>query len=152
MRNYDLLLHPTCVDIFPLDKEIAIEIECGTLPSLPTASTPQSTTAPSTSLTIPKTTHATTLFTTPYVSTDATSSAQPYDTCAYVTEGGTAFLSCSSNDIISSISFASYGLPIGDCATGFAIDPECDANNSLALVEGMCVGLHSCTIDATNVR
>ena len=131
-------------------KELAIEIECGPL-TTSTTSTPQTDTTITTNDTIPTTTPPTTIMTTPYSTVPWSTSALFYEPCAYVTEGGAARLSCGLGTI-SNITFASYGLPIGDCYTGFTADPECNAADSLSVVEGICVGLQGCTIDAINVR
>ena len=57
-----------------------------------------------------------------------------------------AELSCGAlGGVISSIDFASWGHPDGDCGAFFAY-PECHAVNSVSAIEALCVGKASCAI------
>jgi hypothetical protein len=51
--------------------------------------------------------------------------------------------------VVKRIEFASFGTPIGSCATGFATSPTCDSNHSVEVVAQACVGQASCVVDAT---
>ena len=66
--------------------------------------------------------------------------------CATVNEGNLLVLVAPPGDIIASITFASYGTPLGSCGA-FAVGP-CNAPSSLSVVEGACVGRSSCVITA----
>lgn len=48
---------------------------------------------------------------------------------------------------ISGISFADYGTPTGSCGS-WAVNASCSTANSLAIVEGFCLGTHSCSVPA----
>lgn len=49
--------------------------------------------------------------------------------------------------VFSAVAFASFGTPIGDSCP-FAVDPDCDSNASVAVVESLCVGKSACVIPA----
>jgi hypothetical protein len=76
--------------------------------------------------------------------------------CAVVPEGQTAYLGCggAGDNKIASVTFASFGLPSGDCAHGnFELNASCDrhavaSNASLAHVRSLCVGRRSCAVKA----
>jgi hypothetical protein len=68
--------------------------------------------------------------------------------CVSVSEGTSATLSCPSGQVITSVQFASYGLPTGACpsfATG-----SCHASTSKTKVESLCLNKPSCTVSANN--
>ncbi|MCU0662412.1 MAG: M12 family metallo-peptidase [Myxococcota bacterium] len=70
------------------------------------------------------------------------------DRCAEADEGATLALSCSAGQTITSIRFASYGVPTGSCpnlATG-----SCHASSSKSKVESACLNKQSCTVGANN--
>lgn len=69
--------------------------------------------------------------------------------CAEVNEHATAQLSCPSGQKISSILFASYGLPNGTCDSGFQ-EGTCHATTSRSVVERACLGQTSCSVAASN--
>jgi hypothetical protein len=67
--------------------------------------------------------------------------------CGEVREADTLSLTC--GDVpITAIAFASFGVPTGSCAGGFA-KSACDANTTLAVVEKACVGQKTCSIFAS---
>lgn len=69
--------------------------------------------------------------------------------CAVANENNNATLSCPAGEIISRIDFASYGLPTGDCDTGY-LSGTCHATTSASKVEAACLGRASCTVSASN--
>jgi hypothetical protein len=69
--------------------------------------------------------------------------------CAEAGEGEVATLSCPSGQVVSDIEFASYGLPTGDCESGFA-QGSCHGATSLAELEEACLGQRSCSVAASN--
>ncbi len=91
--------------------------------------------------------------------------------CSYVPEHANASINCLSG-VIEAITFASFGTPFGTCAegillddsnvatndsyiimysyTGFVANPSCDANTTLAIVEGLCLGQASCSVYASD--
>lgn len=86
-------------------------------------------------------------------------SAQPSGSltalCARVPENADLTLTCFGSDgtagaaTFSNVSFASFGVPSGSCATGFAVNPSCASDASVATVAAACVGKATCTIPAT---
>eukprot|EP01084_Bolivina_argentea_P196053 336167_1 len=79
-------------------------------------------------------------------STDLTA----HGTCgAHVEEGSTAALECVGGRTINQIWFASYGTPSGSCGV-FKSDPKCDNNNSISIVEGLCLGKERCSVPVSN--
>jgi hypothetical protein len=52
---------------------------------------------------------------------------------------------CRAGHVIDSVAFASYGMPIGDCTSGFQIS-SCNANTSVAVVEKLCLGKANCRV------
>lgn len=66
--------------------------------------------------------------------------------CGTGDEGENVNLECM--DEIASIPFASYGTPTGDCGTYKA--SSCNNNNTMSIVEGLCVGKKSCSIPVSN--
>jgi alpha-L-rhamnosidase len=74
-------------------------------------------------------------------------------TCASAPEGGMVHLSCPA-DAISKVTFASYGLPTGQCtgnggANDFHISSKCNSNASVSTVQAACVGKSSCDLDVS---
>lgn len=57
----------------------------------------------------------------------------------------TAYFSCTPPAVIEEITFASYGLPGGDCGK-YHINKNCHATTSMAVVEDTCLGLSECAI------
>jgi hypothetical protein len=58
---------------------------------------------------------------------------------------------CGPQSVITSVAFASFGTPSGDsCSQGarrdFALNSSCDAQNTTAVLEQLCVGQKSCTV------
>jgi hypothetical protein len=73
--------------------------------------------------------------------------------CALGVQGGPNLqLQCVSKSVasptFSGIKFASYGLPSGSCAAGFARNASCDNSNTTAHVSKACVGKGACEVDA----
>ena len=58
-----------------------------------------------------------------------------------------AVVNCSSRGVIRKITFASYGEPSGGCGNWTA---GCTATTSLAVVESLCLGKVSCSVNASN--
>lgn len=69
-------------------------------------------------------------------------------TCASAAEGKTLSLTCGANTI-EKIVFASYGTPLGSCPD-LKTNATCNAPDSLAVVEQMCLHKTSCQILASN--
>lgn len=69
-------------------------------------------------------------------------------TCGTVAEHDSLTLTCPGDSKVASVAFASFGLPEGSCAAGWAINTSCNAADSLAVVQNDCVGRQSCTIPA----
>jgi len=59
-----------------------------------------------------------------------------------------ATIACPEGMVIESIDFASYGTPGGSCGS-YSVG-SCDAENSLAAVQSLCLGQHSCSVGANN--
>ena len=58
-----------------------------------------------------------------------------------------ANMTCPHGGVISSIGFASYGAPTGDCyVDGLSANPSCNAPDSMAVVSAACLGMSSCLI------
>ena len=58
-------------------------------------------------------------------------------------------LTCESGTI-SEVLFASYGNPLGTCSGGLQVNASCNSENSMSVVEKMCVGKKSCSVPASN--
>lgn len=69
--------------------------------------------------------------------------------CDEVNEKESAEVSCS-HGTISTVKFASFGLPEGSCQTSLSVNASCDAPDSRAVVEKMCLGKPSCAIPASD--
>jgi hypothetical protein len=63
-------------------------------------------------------------------------------------EGSTATLTCPPGNVITSIDFASYGTPTGEC--GAFQYGTCHSPTSLGVVEMACIGRTSCSVSASN--
>eukprot|EP01034_Spumella_vulgaris_P024119 gene24119-30427_t len=63
------------------------------------------------------------------------------------TEYGEVVVTCPDYYSISSIPFASYGLPTGTCGE-YAVNNDCHASTSVSVVSATCVGQTSCTVYA----
>ncbi|MFL5814061.1 MAG: hypothetical protein ACJ763_10835 [Bdellovibrionia bacterium] len=68
--------------------------------------------------------------------------------CGSAAENQAVQVSCPSGQVISSISFASYGTPTGSCGS-FAVS-SCNASTSKSVVQSACVGKASCQVSASN--
>jgi len=68
--------------------------------------------------------------------------------CATAAEGSKATLTCPTGQIISSVTFASFGAPTGTC--GSFAKGSCDALSSQTVVNSICLGRNSCSVPATN--
>lgn len=73
--------------------------------------------------------------------------------CAVVDAGDTATLSCSGTELVSNISFASYGVVGGSCSTALTHNLLCDADNpkgwganAAFVVEALCRGKPKCNV------
>lgn len=49
---------------------------------------------------------------------------------------------------LKTITFASYGMPLGTCSSGFSINASCNAPTTMGVVTSLCVGQPFCTIPA----
>ena len=58
------------------------------------------------------------------------------------------YLYCPGNQTISSVEFASFGLPVGACG-GLQVNPSCNAETSVSIVEGLCLGNPFCRVPAS---
>eukprot|EP01052_Picozoa_sp_SAG31_P011678 SAG31_NODE_666_length_12962_cov_37.025033_7_plen_3251_part_01 len=82
---------------------------------------------------------------------DAGPGANDISVCARASEADfdvnttVAQLSCPEGYVISSVDFASYGTPMGDCGS-FTEDPICHAPSSLGIAEAACLTLKSCAL------
>jgi hypothetical protein len=79
-------------------------------------------------------------------------------TCAKVAENDSVALHCESVSdgvVISSIEFASYGTPTGACGFSkgdtFKTDSKCDAPDSKAVVEKLCLNQQACVVKASDL-
>ena len=69
--------------------------------------------------------------------------------CSLVPEGQAVQLSCPTNQKISNIDFASYGVPVGSCDSN--LEPsQCHASSSVAEVSERCLDKQSCSFVASN--
>ena len=64
-------------------------------------------------------------------------------------------LSCQSNNAydraaFSRVIFASFGTPSGSCGGAPTVNASCNANNSVSVVEGLCLGRSACSINVTD--
>ena len=55
-------------------------------------------------------------------------------------------LSCPAGSIIDRVLFASFGSPIGSCATGLRHNRSCDSPSAVPAIEGLCIGKTACNI------
>jgi len=69
--------------------------------------------------------------------------------CTAADEGDAANLQCPGGQRITSIDFASYGMPSGSCTADYA-QGSCHALDSQSTVEAACLDQSSCTISAKN--
>jgi hypothetical protein len=68
--------------------------------------------------------------------------------CGGSREEQTTSLSCPAGQVISSVTFASYGTPGGSC--GSYTLSSCNASNSKNVIQAACVGKASCQVRASN--
>ena len=73
--------------------------------------------------------------------------------CAVVDVGGTATLSCPGTELVTDISFASYGVIGGSCPAALTHNPLCDADNpkgwganAAFVVDALCRGKPKCNV------
>ncbi len=70
--------------------------------------------------------------------------------CGKVSEQMDLAIDCSANGgQISSIDFAAYGQPFGQCGE-YGNNYSCDLPNVISIVQGMCVGQATCVVNASN--
>jgi alpha-L-rhamnosidase len=70
--------------------------------------------------------------------------------CSSVAEKEVAKVTCpGSGNVITGISFADYGTPVGSCSTGFATG-QCGSASAPSIVSKLCVGKQTCSIVANN--
>jgi hypothetical protein len=69
--------------------------------------------------------------------------------CGTIYEEGSLTLSCDGGNF-SSVAFASFGTPAGDCSAGLFRNASCDAAASAAVASAACVGKPSCTLWANS--
>jgi len=70
--------------------------------------------------------------------------------CSKASENMLFTLDCGlDGGVISSIAFASFGLPYGGCGA-YGHNPSCDASNSTSILTEQCVGMSSCQLRATD--
>jgi hypothetical protein len=53
--------------------------------------------------------------------------------------------------VVEAISFASYGLPTGDCPC-YQADPQCDARRTLEYASDLCLGRNNCSIEQNGFK
>jgi hypothetical protein len=68
--------------------------------------------------------------------------------CVSANESATAALSCSSGQVIKTVSFASYGTPAGTCPN--VSQGTCHASSSLSKIQSLCLNRQSCSVGANN--
>lgn len=73
----------------------------------------------------------------------------PSHQCGFVDENNVLELSCDDGSAITGVSFASFGTPTGTCPGSLAVG-ACNAATSRAIVEGLCVGKRTCSIEASD--
>merc|ERR1711920_774213 len=67
--------------------------------------------------------------------------------CNVAPEGSSVEVGCS-DGVISSVDFASFGTPSGDCAVGFQKSTSCHAASSQTIVEKACLDKKFCVVPA----
>eukprot|EP00935_MAST-01C_sp_MAST-1C-sp1_P002341 g2341.t1 len=70
--------------------------------------------------------------------------------CKKGSETQQVHVSCTPPEVISSVQFADFGLPAGDCDGGFKPGSVCGTPNLTALVAKECVGHASCTLECSD--
>eukprot|EP01043_Picozoa_sp_COSAG02_P010776 COSAG02_NODE_386_length_23297_cov_32.396457_8_plen_372_part_00 len=71
--------------------------------------------------------------------------------CAETVEFKSIDLGCPAGKTIDAVLFASFGTPHGSCATGFHVDPACNANSSvMKYVTAVCIGKNNCSVTASS--
>jgi hypothetical protein len=53
---------------------------------------------------------------------------------------------CAAGKTIDKITFASWGTPTGDCASGFKIDPKCNDPDTTDIISKLCIGKAECAV------
>ena len=72
-------------------------------------------------------------------------------TCSVAAENTMATVSCPAGaGVISRVTFASFGLPVGSCSSGLSLNTSCNSANATAIVSNLCVGSASCSVPATS--
>ncbi|MDP2342189.1 MAG: OmpA family protein [Deltaproteobacteria bacterium] len=71
--------------------------------------------------------------------------------CGQTAEGGSVGFSCGDGQVFTSVNFASFGTPTGNCgdiASSLQIDQSCHAPASQEVVEAACLGRSDCALTA----
>lgn len=76
------------------------------------------------------------------------STPQTASVCATAAEEETLSLTCPEGGTITTVDFASYGTSTGECGAFSA--GECDAANSVSVIEAACAGQSTCSVEVTN--
>lgn len=72
------------------------------------------------------------------------------DVCGMVPEKANLTFTCHTpGKAFTGVAFASFGTPIGNCSSGWAVDPTCHAPTSMDVVKKACVGQSTCSLPAT---
>lgn len=77
----------------------------------------------------------------------ALSGSQGARICAKTAQGQVQTLTCTTpSHVITHVSFASYGRSFSECSGTLDTGNDCHMGSSLAVVEGLCIGKHTCDI------
>jgi len=71
---------------------------------------------------------------------------------AYASQGRLTEASCPDNQVISEVTFASYGLPLGTSCDNFESHPSCHSDISATVLTQRCLGHEHCQIMASDVE
>ena len=55
-----------------------------------------------------------------------------------------------SQNVITAVTFASFGTASGGCGN-YSVNPSCNAANTTAIISSLCVGKSSCVVNASDV-
>jgi hypothetical protein len=83
----------------------------------------------------------------PTEATQTSSSELTTTVCASVPQNQTASITCPAGQVVTAITFASFGTPTGTC--GSFKTGSCNATNSVSIVSAACLGKASCSVAAT---
>jgi len=70
-------------------------------------------------------------------------------TCGLAAENSNLELTCPDGQSISSVDFASFGNPMGNCESSFE-QGSCHANTTQQIVESACLGKSSCSVEVSS--